>query len=331
MRIPDNLCLSTLRPIRGGFYSAGAMRTLFGGQRVPHLLQFEQKEFAEFRQEAASRISISGVQDKISLRLVDGQLTPTDREGEFILKPVPNALAGTLDLVEDVPANEHVTMQIAAQVFGLRTAECGLVFFPDGEPAYLVRRFDRDPESSRKLAQEDFCQLAGRSRATDGENYKYDGSYEEVGRLLREYCGAWKVESEKLFALVAFNYVCGNGDAHLKNFSVLETPMGDSVLSPAYDLLNTSLHLPTESRTALDFFDDLVTPSFKANGFFKRPDFLLLAKQFGLREQRAEAILNRFAHEKDAVLNLLDRSLLSDSAQNRFGTLVLDRLRAIAD
>ena len=89
-------------------------------------------------------------------------LTPTDRDGEFILKPVPRALTGSLDLLDDVPANEHVTMQIAAQVFGLRSAACGLVFFPDGEPAYIVRRFDRDAASGRELAQEDFCQHAGR-------------------------------------------------------------------------------------------------------------------------------------------------------------------------
>jgi serine/threonine-protein kinase HipA len=295
------------------------------------VLPFEQKVFADFRRDAAPRISISGVQDKISLRLVDGALAPTDRDGEFILKPVPRALTGTLDLLGDVPANEHVTMQIAAQVFGLRTAACGLVFFPDGEPAYIVRRFDRDAATGRKLAQEDFCQLAGKSRATHGENYKYDGSYEELGRLLRQYCPAWKVEAERLFALIAFNYVCGNGDAHLKNFSLLETPFGDSALSPAYDLLCTTLHLPTESRTALEMFDDFTTPSFDANGFAKRPDFLELATRFGLRTVRAEAILARFTSERPAFESLLDRSLLSAEAKARYRTVLADRLRAIAD
>jgi serine/threonine-protein kinase HipA len=299
--------------------------------RVAPVLPFEQKVFADFRRDAAPRISISGVQDKISLRLVDGALAPTDRDGEFILKPIPRALTGTLDLLGDVPANEHVTMQIAAQVFGLRTAACGLVFFPDGEPAYIVRRFDRDATTGRKLAQEDFCQLAGKSRATHGENYKYDGSYEELGRLLRQYCPAWKVEAERLFALIAFNYVCGNGDAHLKNFSLLETPFGDSALSPAYDLLCTTLHLPTESRTALEMFDDFTTPSFDANGFAKRPDFLELATRFGLRAVRAEAILVRFTSERSAFEALLDRSLLSPDAKVRYRAVLADRLRAIAD
>ena len=331
MSFPANLCLSTLRPTRGQPYSSAAIRTLWGGRRVPPVLPFEQKVFADFRREAAPRISISGVQDKISLRLVDGALAPTDRDGEFILKPVPRALTGTLDLLGDVPANEHVTMQIAAQVFGLRTAACGLVFFPDGEPAYIVRRFDREAATGRKLAQEDFCQLAGKSRATHGENYKYDGSYEELGRLLRQYCPAWKVEAERLFALIAFNYVCGNGDAHLKNFSLLETPFGDSALSPAYDLLCTTLHLPVESRTALEMFDDFTTPVFDANGFAKRPDFLELASRFWLRAVRATAILDRFASEHPAIESLLTSALLSSEGKARYRAVLADRLRAIAD
>ena len=331
MSFPANLCLSTLRPTRGQPYSAAAVRLLWGGRRVAPVLPFEQKAFAEFRRESAPRISISGVQDKISLRLEKNVLMPTDRDGEFILKPVPRALTGTLDLVGDVPANEHVTMQIAVQVFGLRVAACGLVLFPDGEPAYIVRRFDRDAATGRKLAQEDFCQLAGKSRATDGENYKYNGTHEELGRLLRQYCPAWKVESERLFALIAFNYLCGNGDAHLKNFSLLETPFGDSALSPAYDLLCTTLHLPNESRTALDFFDDFTTPSFDANGFAKRADFAALALRFSIRLERAGAILQRFVTEQASIEALLERSLLSADAKKRYRDILADRVRAMRD
>jgi len=304
---------------------------LWGGKRISPVLSFEQKVFADFRRDAAPRISLSGVQDKISLRLVNGVLVPTDRDGEFILKPVPRALTGTLDFLDDVPANEHVTMQIAAQVFKLRSAACGLVFFPDGEPAYIVRRFDRDAATGKKLAQEDFCQLAGKSSGTHGENYKYDGSYEELGRLLQRFSPAWRVEAERLFTLIIFNYVCGNGDAHLKNFSLLETPFGDYSLSPAYDLLCTSLHLPAESRTALEIFDDFVTPSFEINAFAKRSDFMELANRFGLRTPRATAILDRFNSERPKVEALLDRSLLSAESKSRYRALFADRLIALAD
>jgi serine/threonine-protein kinase HipA len=328
---PRNLCLSTLRPTQGQPYCSAAVRLLWGGLRVDPVLPFEQKVFANFRSQAAQRISISGVQDKVSLRLEKDGLMPTHSDGEFILKPVPQALAGTLELVDDVPANEHVTMQMAAQVFRLRTAACGLVFFPDGEPAYIVRRFDRDALTGRKLAQEDFCQLAGKSRATNGESYKYDGSHEELGRLLRQYCPAWRIESERLLALIAFNYLCGNGDAHLKNFSVLETGFGDSALSPAYDLLCTSLHLPQESRTALDFFDEFTTPSFEANGFAKRVDFLELAQRFAIRQERAVNLLDRITSATSQADVLLERSLLSAEAKRRFRETIADRVQAMRD
>ncbi len=185
--------------------------------------------------------------------------------------------------------------------------------------------------SGRKLAQEDFCQLAGKSRATHGENYKYDGSCEELARLLREYCPAWRVESERLFGLIGFNYVCGNDDAHLENFPLLETPFVDSALSPAYDLLCTTLHLHTESRSALEMFDDFTAPSFDSNGFVKRSDFLELAIGFGLRAGRAEVILSRITSKRSACEALLERSLLSLEARASYHNVLDDRLRAMGD
>ena len=82
------------------------------------------------------------------------------------------------------------------------------------------------------LAQEDFCQLSNRSPDTAGAHYKYDSSHEEVGQILRRFNPSYRIDAEKLFRMIVFNYVIGNGDAHLKNFSLLETPLGDFSLSP---------------------------------------------------------------------------------------------------
>jgi serine/threonine-protein kinase HipA len=299
--------------------------------KVSPILPFERTEFVTFRRESAGRISISGVQEKISVHLENGALSPTVRDGCYILKPVPRALADTLELVEDVPANEHVTMQIASQVFGQNVAPNGLVFFPGGEPAYIVRRFDHDATTGRKLSQEDFCQLAGRSRQVHGGNYKYTGSYEELGRLLRQYCPASRVEAEKLFAQILFNCICGNGDAHLKNFSLLEGSFGDHLLSPCYDLLSSSLHLPNETRTALEMFDDFETESYRRNGFYKRADFLELADRYGILPKRAEAIMERFQNSRQAAEVLIERSLLSAQAKERYLALFKDRMGAVSD
>ena len=326
---PPDLCLSLLRATRGLPYSVKAVKDLWEGVKVSPFLSFERSEYVTFRRESAGRISISGVQEKISVHMENGVLTPTVRDGRYILKPVPRALSETLELVEDVPANEHVTMQIASQVFGLNVAANGLVFFPSGEPAYIVRRFDHDIKG--KLSLEDFCQLAGRSRQAHGENYKYTGSYEELGRFLQQYCPAYRIEIEKLFAQILFNYICGNGDAHLKNFSLLESSFGDHLLSPCYDLLCTSLHLPNETRTALELFDDFETESYQRNGFYKRTDFLQLATRYGILPKRAEAMMERFQKGRTSAESFIARSLLSEQAKRRYLALLQDRLKALFD
>ncbi len=325
---PSGRCLSTLGDIRAGeYFSAAARRRLWNGRKVSPVLEFDRARFGQLRRENARRISISGIQDKISLRLEKNRLAPTTEDGEFILKPIPG-LEG-VDLVDDVPANEHVTMQIAAQVFRLPSASNGLISFPDGAPAYVVRRFDRSAETGVKLHQEDFCQLSGRSPDTGGPNYKYDASYEEIGELLYRYCAAARVESLKLYQLVLFNYFIGNGDAHLKNFSLLEGSDGDMLLSPAYDLLNTSVHFPNESRTALELFRNYETPEFGKNGFYTSADFRELGKRFKLPGKQIEGALATCIGSLPAVEALVGRSYLSEEAQRRFLAIVVDRRRAL--
>ena len=321
-------CLSTLGDVRSEGLSPAAQRQLAGGNRTfPHRLAIDRSDVVEFRLQSAEHMCISGVQDKVSLKLVRGKLIPTERDGEFILKPVPTA--DVPQLKADIPANEHLTMQIAAQVFGIATAINTVVRFANGELAYLTRRFDR--RDGVKIGQEDFCQLSNRTEETVGRNYKYDGTYEEVGRILRQYCKAYRIEVEKLFARIVFNYVFSNGDAHLKNVSLFESEFGDYILTPAYDLVCTSLHFPNEARTALALFDSFETESFRRNAFYKRPDFLRLAEIYELDMSRAERCLQGFADREAAVGRLIDRSFLTDEARRDYRRSYRDRLRAIAD
>ncbi len=129
------------------------------------------------------RASISGVQDKVQLKRVRGKYVVVDSGGDYILKPVPRNTSA--ELASDIPANEAVTMDIAGHLFGIKVAEHELVEMKDGEKAYLTRRFDR--RGGEPILQEDFCQLAGRSPETHGENYKYDASYEDLAELVRRF------------------------------------------------------------------------------------------------------------------------------------------------
>ena len=321
-------CMSTLGEISSEGLCSAAQRLLSGGNRkFPHRLTFNRSDVVEFRMLAADHMSISGVQDKISLKRVRGKLLPTESDGEYILKPVPTA--DVPKFKADIPANEHLTMQIAAQVFGITTAINAVVQFADGELAYLTRRFDR--RNGVKIGQEDFCQLSNRTEETAGRNYKYDGTYEEVGRLLHRFCKAYRVEVEKLFARIVFSYVFSNGDAHLKNFSLYESAFGDYILTPSYDVISTSLHFPNEARTALEMFDSFESENFRQNAFYKRPDFLKLAELYDMDRSRADQCLKQFAKHEEAVVSLVDRSFLSDGARSEYLHLYHDRLRAIAD
>ena len=228
-------CPSTLQK---GFstYSPVALKELFNSQKVNHILPYngmdnnetEQKEF----QDNNKHMSISGAQQKYSLVVDNGQmrLSLEQEQATLLLKTKLSEYANK----EISPANEHLTMQIASQVYNIPTAANGLCFFQNDEPAYITRRFDIAP-NGRKFRKEDFASLAGISKGNKGPNYKYDVlSYEEMADIIKQYVSASSVEVLKFFRLVIFNFLFSNGDAHAKNFSLLETPSGDFILAPAY-------------------------------------------------------------------------------------------------
>ncbi|MCU0435224.1 MAG: HipA domain-containing protein [Bacteroidia bacterium] len=313
-------------------YSPAGLRLLFDRKRISHLLDFDapgkDKEIAERLRQNSKTISISGAQFKQSLVIEKGKLRLTEpgESGKYILKPIP--LRPPFDNENELPANEHLTMQIARQVYGIQTAECALVFFTNGEPAYITRRFDYAPNGS-KIAQEDFASLTGRTKVNDGENYRHSGSYEDVAKCMKMYVPAYAVEIEKLFERIIFNYLFCNGDAHLKNFSLRQTPSGDYILSPAYDLLNTLLHIPGDSFFALTdglFANDYYTESFQVLGFYAYDDFYEFGVKTGMLEKRIKLILNKYRTKNEFTLKLITTSFLSPEAKEFYIHHYLDRL-----
>ena len=305
-------------------YSPSCLRNLFNGKKVSHVLPYEQpqqsEEVAEKFMENRKRISISGVQEKLSFILEKNllRLTILGEKGTYILKPIPR----DLKKVDQVPANEHLTMQIAKQVYGLNTAECAIIFFKNGSPAYITKRFDVKEEGG-KWGKEDFATLAGKTKDNAGANFKYEYSYEEAGMLIQKYVPAWRVEIEKYFSLVVFNFLFSNGDAHLKNFSLLESSKGDYLLSPAYDLVNTKLHVD-DSDFALDkglFADGFKSEEYKKNGHPCKSDFIEFARRIGVTESRVEKLMNPFLEKQPFMETLVSRSFLSDA--NKRGYLLM--------
>jgi len=302
-------------------YSQSCLRNMFNGKKVSHVLPYQypmqSEEIAEQFIGNRKRISIPGVQEKLSFLLEKNQLRLTNEgeQGTYILKPIP----GDLKKVDQVPANEHLTMQIAKQVYKISTAENALIFFKNGAPAYLTKRFDVKKEGG-KWGEEDFATLAGKTQDNATANFKYEYSYEEAGMLIQQYVPAWRVEIEKYFSLVVFNYLYSNGDAHLKNFSLLESSRGDYLLSPAYDLLNTKLHVD-DTDFALDkglFSDGFKSESFKKNGHPSKNDFTELGKRIGVAETRIEKLLAPFLEKQPFMETLVSRSFLSDANKREY-------------
>ncbi len=320
--IEFNVCPSTLQEGFGG-YSPTALKQLFDGKDVSPVLDFDSPNNDSADNEAylenVGRISLSGVQPKASL-VVNNEnrlVKPAETErGTYILKPAPSSYA-LLDR-KYCPANEHLTMQLASQVYQIETAANSICFFRDGEAAYLCRRFDVGPEG-QKYSQEDFASLAGLTNANGGSDFKYSNlSYEECADIIRKYVKAAPVEILKFFRVIVFNYLTLNDDAHLKNFSLINRGDGEYHFAPAYDLINTSLHLSKPRIFALDkglFKEGMKLSDIKTVG---RKDFEEFGHRIGLSQRLIKRELDFFAAEHPLVKEMIDRSFLSEPLKRSY-------------
>src|SRR5690606_2918847 len=230
-----------------------------------------------------------------------------------------------------MPANEHVTMQIARQLFGIKTAACGMIFFNDGTPAYITRRFDYKPDGT-KYQIEDFATLLGKSPEREGDDFKYNASYEEMAALIKKYVPAAAVELIKFFRMVLFNYLFANGDAHLKNFALMESDHGDYLLAPAYDLLCTALHID-DANLALHeglYEGDIDEDSFKKHGVYTAQSFMVFAARIGVKASIAEQIIEETKAALSPSLDFIERSFLSREAKEKYKEILKERINRMS-
>jgi serine/threonine-protein kinase HipA len=304
-------------------YCDKCRKKLFDERKINHILSFSRPEFNEIKRERSGKLSISGIQVKHSLKFEGNELILTEKGGEYILKPIPS---GQFKNLNAVPANEHLTMQIAAQIFGVPTAENAVIFFSDMEMAYITKRFDLLADG-KKLLQEDFAQLAQLTEETGGKNYKYDYSYEQIAELMKNYIGAYSIEVEKYFKVILFNFLCCNGDAHIKNFSIYRNEKyGDYLLTPFYDLLNTSIHIPNEQDTALELFKDgFMTEGYKFSSKYSKDDFYEFGERIGIKPSRIFKIFDEITSGEKEINELADKSYLEDSLKSEYLKLLNER------
>ncbi len=309
-------------------YCPEAAKSLFDGLTVSPILDFDIDEFRSVGEiaEAIHRISVSGVQEKFPAIIEDGKIriARSDERSTHILKPAP--WDKSLRDRKFIPVNEHLTMQIASQVYGINTAANGLCFTPAGQPVFITRRFDIMPDG-KKLPMEDFASLIGKNEQTSGLQFKYNGSYEDIAKALKLNVAAWIINLEHFYKLVIFNYIYANGDAHLKNFSLIADG-ADYRLAPAYDLLNTCLHVDGD-----DFgLDGGLAPGvvksdvMDRTGHPGRLDFERFGVRIGLIRNRMDKILDEFMSLPQKAESMIGRSYLPDKMKRSCLRIVNERI-----
>lgn len=308
-------------------FSPQELKSLFDGINVSSILDFEIDEFKSPAGivDVVNRISVSGVQEKFAAIVHGGKinLAAENEQSTHILKPAPWDY--TLRDRKLIPANEHLTMQIAARVFGISTAANALCFTPNGQPVYITRRFDILPDGT-KIKMEDFASIIGKNEQTSGRHFKYNGSYLDIASAIRQNVAAWMVDMERFFELIVFNYIYANGDAHLKNFSLILQGQ-DYRLAPAYDLMNTALHIDGDDF-ALDLGLGLSIEKsdvMERTGHPCRADFERFGREIGLIKRRIDLILNKYMVIPEEARALISASLLPEKAKRNYLRILNER------
>ena len=304
----------------GAHYHPKCAHDLFGTQDAT--LPFSQDEFEELaRANINARLIVPGAQRKISTSLTrdakgeTGRLTivGAGKDGLFIVKPQhPEA--------PTFPANEHLAMSLA-RTAGLPTAVFGLMVGPDGKFAYVTRRFDRVWTSKHngitKLAMEDFGQLFNRIR----DNDKYKGSYEQIGKFIRDHSPQALSNCAQLFDQVFLAYLIGNNDFHVRNISVF-VESNKPLLTPVYDFTITQL---IDKEPEID--TTLSVNGKKAK--LKKEDWIAFGEKLGFAPKAVETKLQRIEKLMPNFNLVIKNSFLPDEQKLQLCAFMNSRMARV--
>ena len=185
--------------------------------------------FEELMDRFALRSGVSGVQPKL---LLSAQNKTTMRFEHYIVKSWQKEY-------QQLALNEYFCMRAIVNS-SLETPE---FYLSDDLSLFVMKRFDVK-EDGTYLGFEDMCVLTGR-----GTDEKYDGSYEEIVRVLKDIISPQhRKEAVKIFfTALIMNHFLQNGDAHLKNYGILyENDYEDARLAPIYDVITTTLYIKSD-------------------------------------------------------------------------------------
>lgn len=296
-------------------YHPNCLKKVFGSRVKPEL-DIRSDQLQELAEKMVSqRVTMPGAQSKISLSVEKkargtSKLVIAGSCGRFILKPPSEKRP-------EFPENQHCTMRMA-EVAGIETAPNGLIHLASGERAYITKRIDRDADSQR-FAMEDMCQITGRLTEE-----KYKGSHEEIAKIIREYSENPLYDLTRYFDLVFFSYLTGNGNMHLKKFSMLRDPQTGWKLAPACDLLSTRLAMPVEK----DQDEFALTLNGKKSNL-KKDSFMEFGQGIGLKRKQVATLIDKLVSKRNKFIEIIENSFLSKEKKTMYRAIILFSTRRI--
>lgn len=248
------------------------------------------------------------MQPKLSLNLNKhegcSRLTIVGLWGDYIFKPQDEAFS-------ELPENEDLTMHLA-EAARISVVPHSLMRLADGKLGYITKRIDRT-EKGEKIDMEDMCQIT-----LHPTEYKYKGSYEQIGKAIMQYSDTPKLDLINYIQLLLFCFVTGNNDMHLKNFS-LYRPKKTYRLTPAYDLLNVAIANPIDK-------EEFAMPLAGRKAKLKLPDFLQAAKTMGIEEKVILRLIGNMKKVLPEWHRLIGESFLSEKKKELYKLLIAERL-----
>lgn len=291
-------------------YHPKCIKAFYGTTNAP-ALPYRLDEMEQLAKEAVElSITIPGVQPKLSLGWLkgaienghNGRLTIMDAlDGLYILKP-QNLL------YQQMPENEHLSMKLA-ELFKIEVVPSNMIRLLSGELCYVTKRIDRKKKNS-KIHMIDFLQILGLED-------KYLGSMEMLGKTIGELSVNTLLDKLRFFELTVFNYIIGNNDMHLKNFSMWLSDLG-WVLSPAYDLLNVKIILPEDNDDTA-----LLLGGKKKN--FNKGYFDQLGQVLKLNDKQIDSVYKKLNNWLPEAKQLIEASFLNEENKIRYQEIINQR------
>lgn len=296
-------------------YHARCSRRLFGTDRPP-LLPYTSTEVKALADAVVrSHTAVTGVQPKLSLALDRMSRSPerftiVGLWGQYILKP-------QAERFDHLPELEDLTMHLA-QLAKIDTVPHGLLRFSDGALCYITRRIDRT-STGDKLPMEDMCQLT--ERPTE---YKYHGSHEQVAKIIAQHSEVPKLDLTNYWQQVIFSWLVGNADMHLKNYSLYAPETGEYQLTPAYDLLSTTLVLPEDA-------EELALTLCGKKRKLTAKHFLAAMESSGIQQRVARNLFLRFQRVLPKWEGCIADSFIPDAMKSAYIALIRQRIALLMD